>query len=56
MLTILILIIFIILSLIALLMTNVNRVKEARIYGVKLEKKNFYYSLITKVFIKDLPN
>lgn len=56
MLTILILAIFITLSLIALLIANINRVKEARIYGVKLEKKNFYYSLIAKVFIKDLPN
>lgn len=56
MLIILILTLLIVISLIALLISNINRIKELRYYGIKLEKKNAYYALLVKIFIKDLPN
>ena len=53
-----ILIIVIIASLLLVLFINITiqRIKEARLKGIKLRNKNVFYKIIAKLFLSDLPN
>ncbi len=39
-----------------LVLYTVGKIKKAREVGTKLSKRNRYYALVAKLFVKDLPD
>lgn len=35
---------------------SIGRIKRQRALGNKLSKRNLYYALLTKIFVRDLPD
>ncbi len=47
---------FSVLAGVAVILFSVERIKNARALGKKVYKRNLYYAVIAKLFIKDLPD
>ena len=51
------LVIAIVLALVVfLVIQTIGKIKRARQAGKKLSKRNLYYAMVTKLFVKDLPD
>ena len=53
--TILVIAILLILG-VAFVAQSIGRIKRARELGRKLHKRNLYYALVTRIFVRDLPD
>ena len=50
------LIAIVVVLLILIVFQSVIKIKRARQVGEKLTKRNFYYAIVAKLFVRDLPD